>query len=122
MQNCEDAFDEAIKQMPKDFQIREYILVHREEVKRMLLTEYNEEEEKELLRENLSRIIREEAEAEGRAKGEAEGRAEGRAEGQKDMLMNNIRTLMNKMQITAEEAMNMLDIPEDKQDEYKAML
>ena len=38
-QLMDDPFDEAIRSMPQDFMIREYILVHREEVKRMLLTE-----------------------------------------------------------------------------------
>lgn len=54
--SSQDPFDAAIQQLPKDFVTREHILIHREEVKKMLLTEYNEEEVHELFRIEGERI------------------------------------------------------------------
>ena len=56
------AIDRAITSMPDDYVIKGFLLMHRAEVRGMLLTEYNEAETMELFRE--------------------EGRAEGRAEGE----------------------------------------
>ena len=59
--DIEDAVEQAITAMPKDYEIKPFLEEHRAEVKGMLLTEYNEAETMEMFRE--------------------EGRAEGRAEG-----------------------------------------
>lgn len=42
------AVNKALEEMPKDFQIREFLMAHRKEVEGMLDTEYNEAEVKEL--------------------------------------------------------------------------
>ena len=54
--------------------------------------------------------------AEERAEGKAEGRAEGKAEGKLENLLENIRTLIKSLG-TAEAAMNLLEIPPEKQKE-----
>ena len=64
----------------------------------MLLTEYNEAEAMELFK------------------------AEGRAEGREDERVNNIRSLMDSLKITARQAMDALRIPADEQDRYTKSL
>ncbi len=49
----------------------------------------------------------------GRAEGEAKGRAEGRAEGRTFTLAGNVRSLMRTLGKTAEEAMVLLQVPEE---------
>ena len=61
----EAAIDQAIDAMPDDYVIKQFMEAHRAEVKGMLLTEYNEARQMELVKE------------EGRAEGRREGRAEG---------------------------------------------
>ena len=63
------AIDEAIDNMPDDFEIKPFLVAHKAEVRGMLLTEYNEAKTMELFKE------------EGREEGRVEGREEGRAEG-----------------------------------------
>ena len=41
-----DAIDEALREMPSGFEIRDTLMEHKAEVKGMWLTEYNEEEAK----------------------------------------------------------------------------
>ena len=43
LQNFEAAVEATIQEMPKDFAIREFLITNRAEVRRMLLTEYDEE-------------------------------------------------------------------------------
>lgn len=47
----EDAVDKAIGNMPEDFEIREFLMGHRAEVKDMCITEYNEAETLQMIRE-----------------------------------------------------------------------
>lgn len=63
----EAAIDRAIHEMPKDFEIRNFLISNRAEVKDMCLTEYNETETLELFRQ------------------------EGRQGGQQEMMLLNIR-------------------------------
>ena len=73
----ESAIDEALERMPDDFHIKRFLEAHKAEVKKMLLTEYNEAE--------TLAMFKEEGRAEGRAEGRVEGRAEGRAEAEQKM-------------------------------------
>ncbi len=47
----EEAVDKAIQNMPEDFEIREFLVGHRAEVKDMCITEYNEAETLQMIRE-----------------------------------------------------------------------
>ena len=85
----EEAVDRTIDEMPEDFQIREFLVGNRAEVKNMCLTEYNEAETMQLFKEE----------------GRAEGREEGRAEMIKDML---------KRGKTVEEIADFCDYPYEK--------
>nr|MCR4745917.1 hypothetical protein [Lachnospiraceae bacterium] len=60
--------------IPEGFVLRPFLMVHRSEVKGMLLTEYNEDETMQLFRED------------GRREGLREGRQEGRQEGLLDAI------------------------------------
>lgn len=63
--DIEIAVDNALNDMPENFEIKRFLIANKAEVKQMCLTEYNETETMELFRE------------EGRAEGRKEGRAEG---------------------------------------------
>ena len=63
MNNLEAAIDAAISEMPEDFAIRTFLLSNRAEVKRMCITEYDEEK--------VMNQFREEGKAEGRTEGES---------------------------------------------------
>ena len=47
---------------------------------------------------------------------------EARDEGKKETLLDNIRSLMETMNLTAQQAMNALKIPADKQKEYVELI
>lgn len=89
-----DAIDQAINDMPKDFVIRNLITTNRAEVKDMCLTEYNETETMEMLRQ--------------------EGWQEGRQEGRQESRLLDIKNLMDSTGWTAEKAMNLLKIPQNQ--------
>jgi predicted transposase YdaD len=70
--------------------------------------------------------IREEALEEGLEKGREEGREEGRIEGREkgkdEMAVSSLRTIMKKMKLSAEGAMDFMDIPAEDQPKYALML
>ena len=84
----EDIVELAISDLPKNFKILEFLLIHKAEVKGMCLFEYDEE-----------RHMRGERE-EGRAEGLAQGREEGRAQERIKMLIE----LVNEGTYTVEQA------------------
>ena len=84
MNSIEAAVDAAIEEMPENFVLKKFLVAHKAEVKGMYLTEYNEEKERQLAREEAAMLGREEGRAEGREEGRAEGREEGRAEGREE--------------------------------------
>ena len=67
----EDAVDKAIQDMPENFEIQEFLIGHRAEVKDLCITEYNEAETMQMIRE--------------------EGREEGRQEGYNELLRNLVQ-------------------------------
>ena len=48
--------------------------------------------------------------------------AEGRAEAEKNTLLDNIRSLMETMNMTAKQAMEALRVPAEKQEEYVTLI
>ena len=87
----ETAIDRAIHDMPNDFEIKDFLISNRAEVKDMCLTEYNETETLELFRQ------------------------EGRQEGRQETMLLNIRNLMDSTGWSADKIMDMLKIPPDQQ-------
>ncbi len=59
---------------------------------------------------------------EQRREGREEGRAEGERKGRAEEQLSSIRSMMNKLGLTAEKAMDVLDIPAEKRDAYLAQL
>ncbi len=90
----EGAIDKAIDDMPDDFEIKELIMMNRAEVKDMCLTEYNEAETMELLRE--------------------EALQEGREEGREESRLLDIRNLMESTGWAVEKVMDSLKIPHNQ--------
>ena len=79
---------------------------------------------------NLSQGIVEKGMAEGMAKGLAQGVAEGMAKGMEkgmakgifDANMGSIRAMVSELHLTVEQAMNVLKIPQNERERYKAAL
>lgn len=59
---------------------------------------------------------------EGQREGRIEGQREGRIEGKDEARLDSIRTLMKKLDQTAEEAMDTLDITDEDKVRYRKML
>ena len=59
---------------------------------------------------------------EGQREGRIEGQREGRIEGKDEARLDSIRTLMKKLDQTAEEAMDTLDIADEDKVRYRKML
>ena len=114
LEGHEDPVDETIRIMPMDFVIRDFIMAHREEVKDMLLTEYNEAASHELFQLEGERI--------GHEKGLKEGLKEGLEKGLKQgadvARLENIRTAMQKLNLSADAAMDFFDIPQELREKY----
>ena len=105
------AVDKAIEVMPKDYIIRSFLTSHKAEVMGMLDTEYNEEEVMELFKRDSF--------LEGKAEGLAMGRSEGLTLGESRAHLNDVKSLMNNMNLTLENALDILGI---KGDEREAVL
>jgi hypothetical protein len=84
------AIDHAIDDMPEDFEIKQYITANRVEVKDMCLTEYNEAETMEMFKK------------------------EGLQEGWQKARLLDIKNLMDGTGWSAQEAMDMLKIPQEQ--------
>ncbi len=104
------AIKEAIKVCLEKGIMAEYLKEKGSEVLNMLLTEWNWED--------AERVWR----AEEFEKGVASGRAEGRIAGRTEGVQQAIRTLMNNMAITAEQAMDLLSISDMDRGQYLASL
>ena len=73
--NLEEAIDKAVEDLPDNSMIKQFLMINKAEVKRMCITEYNEE-----------KIF-----AQQREEGRAEGKAEGRQEGALEMLIGLVK-------------------------------
>ena len=58
----------------------------------------------------------------GLEEGREEGIKKGREEGRESTLASSIRSMMSKLKLTAEEAMDTLDIPKSERSKYMTML
>ena len=58
----------------------------------------------------------------GEARGEQRGIETGEARGEENAILKNIRYIMDGLKYTAQEAMNLLNIPEDIQEKYRTMI
>ena len=94
----EEAIDRAMLEMPDDFEIKGFIMANRAEVKDMCLTEYNEAETMELIRE------------------------EGREEGREETMIFAIKSLMTNARWTADQAMESLGISQSEKGRYRRLI
>ena len=88
----------AMLEMPDDFEIKGFIMANRAEVKDMCLTEYNEAETMELIRE------------------------EGREEGREETMIFAIKSLMTNARWTADQAMESLGISQSEKGRYRRLI
>ena len=117
-----DAIDQAISSMPDDFEIKKFITANRAEVKDMCLTEYNEAETMNMLRQEGLEEGRQKGLMEGRQKGLMEGRQKGLMEGRQESRMLDIKNLMESTGFTAENVMDFLKIPSNQRTDFYAGL
>lgn len=96
--------DIAISKLPEG-EVKDYLRMKRAEVVDMLLTEYNAEE--------VKAVLREEAIEEGRAEGRAEGRTEGREEARTEMI-GSLSPMVRNGRLTLQEAAQIVGISEDE--------
>ena len=101
----ENAVDRALEEMPEDFEIRDFLIGNRAEVRDMCITEYNEEE--------TMQMFKEEGKEEGIKIGEARGKEKGQEElnslyaylqdsGRQDDLMKAIKDKEYREKLLAE--------------------
>ncbi len=57
-----------------------------------------------------------------REEGREEGRIEGLAKGHADEKLESIKKLMKNLSLSSEKAMELLDVPAEEYDKYKALL
>ena len=60
--------------------------------------------------------------AQGMERGMAQGMERGMAQGMERNRLESLRTIMRKMRLSAEDAMEMLDVPQDRWQKYKTLL
>ena len=94
--NLEEAIDKAVEDLPDNSMIKQFLMINKAEVKRMCITEYDEE--------RTLNETREEGREEGRAEGREEGRAEGREEGALQTLIKLVTKGILTLSQAAEEA------------------
>ena len=92
------AVDAALDGMPEEYLIKTFLMGNRAEVKKMFLTEYNEE-----------KVLEKE-------------REEGRREGVNQARVENIKNLMESLKLTAKQAMDALKIPDSEREKSMPLL
>jgi predicted transposase YdaD len=80
----------------------------------MFLTEYDEKK--------VLEMEREEGRLEGLKEGEEKGLKNGEAKGKEETTVSNLQTIMKKMKLSAEKAMDFMDIPPEDQPKYALLL
>ncbi len=100
--SLEQAIDAAISELPDDSIIRPFLIANKAEVKRMFITEYDEER--------------------ARAELQAESYDVGKAEGKAETILSNIRTLIETLNFTAQQAMDALKVPEQERAQIEEQL
>ncbi|MBE6841451.1 MAG: hypothetical protein E7510_01305 [Ruminococcus sp.] len=100
--NLEEAIDKAVEDLPDNSMIKQFLMINKAEVKRMCITEYDEE--------RTLNETREEGREEGRAEGREEGRAEGRAEGREEGTLKTLIKLVTKGILTLSQAAEEADM------------
>ncbi len=105
-----DAIEKAIQRCSSCGIMPEYLQENGAEVLNMLLTEWNWDDAKE--------VWQEEAKEEGRCEGEIIGRRDGEIK----MALYAIKNLMDNMDITAEQAMDLLSISKSERERYASLL
>ncbi len=99
-----DAVHKAVDDCIREGVLAEFLKAQRAEVIEMCICEYDQEKHMQLIRE-------ENWEA---------GLTQGLLEGKSEMLLQNIKSIMHNKKLTAEEAMEMLDVPAEEWTEYLA--
>lgn len=97
IKEIEKAVDKAITDMPDDYILKQFLVTHRTEVNGMLVTEYNEEETMELFKED------------------------GRKEGREKQTFSDIKSIMETLHLTVDQAMDALRIPQSERHKYATL-
>ena len=104
--DVKEAVTEAVDECIKEDVLSEFFIEHREEVIAVSVFEYDEEGHMDIVREE----------------GREEGRKEGLASGHVEERLNNLRSIMDNLGKSADEAMDIIGVKEDEREELKKML
>ena len=104
--STEAAMEESIQECIKENILRDFLTANRKEVTKMSIFEYDEEKELKLLREAEFQA--------GLEEGLERGLEQGLERGLEEGLKNSINNLMETMEISLEQALDLLKVPEDK--------
>lgn len=108
-----EAIDQAIDSVPDDFVLKSFFETNREEVKDMMLMEYNEDE--------ILRQFKQEGFEEGYEKGYKEGYKEGYKGGlerDEELFQRSMAWRMSSVGYRVAMIANLLDLPDDKVKEF----
>lgn len=135
--NLDKSVDKALDTMPDSFKIKVFLIENRAEVKMMCITEYDEAKAKEADKREFERElakVKEEADlkiaeanekadlkvAEANEKADLKiAEANEKANNCENLLINSIRSLMEKSNFKLEEAMDVLNIPLDNRENFR---
>ena len=112
--DVKEAVTEAVDECIKEDVLSEFFIEHREEVIAVSVFEYDEEGHMD--------IVREGGREEGKREEFAQGRKEGLASGHVEERLNNLRSIMDNLGKSADEAMDIIGVKEDEREELKKML
>ena len=105
-----EAIEETIDYCIENNIMRDYLLEKRKEVVDMVNFEFNLRDAKEAWQE------------EAREEGHSEGLAEGKVEGKAEERLSSIRSIMQNLNLTVQQAMDALNIPPEEQAAYASKL
>ena len=100
--------EESIQECIKENILRDFLTANRKEVTKMSIFEYDEEKELKLLREAEFQA--------GLEQGLERGLEQGLERGLEEGLKNSINNLMDTMEISLEQALDLLKVPKEKRD------
>ena len=110
--------EEILRICMEDDILEAYLRGREKEVKDIMFTLYDEDE----IMRRYTKTVTKKAQEEGMAQGMRQGVAQGMRQGVAQGIQTSIQNLMRKMKVSAEQAMDMLDIKPDERAKYAALL
>ena len=117
-----EAIVEAVRYCKSQNMMKEYLESKEWELADMIDFEFDINEAKEVWKEEAEAKGRAEGIAQGMEKGMAQGMEKGIAQGETRERINNLRNIMQALNFTAQQAMDVLKIPKEERTKYASMI